>query len=88
MNALHRSDALLADWLRAEAEAPAPSGLAGEIRARTSRRRPRSRWLAIIHEVPVTAHLGPAQAGTRRLGWVATVLLLSVIAAVAVHGRA
>jgi hypothetical protein len=84
MSGLPRSDDRLAEWLHAEAAASPPPGLVGEIRARTSRRRPRPRWLASVHALGASEGLVITQGATRRLVWTAAVLAITLIALVGV----
>jgi hypothetical protein len=84
MSSLGRLDDQLAGWLHAEAADPAPMDLVADVLARTSRRRPRARWIAVIHELPVSAGRGPVSASMTRLAWVALMLLLTLLVAVGV----
>ncbi len=74
MSADDRLDRQLAAWMSDVASEAPPAGRLEAIIEATARRRPRSRWLAMI---------GSGQAGTGRLGWPVPVLRRDLVIALA-----
>lgn len=75
-----RLDDLLSSWMEAEATALAPTDLGGRIVEGTRGRRPRARWLATIHELPVALGGPRLLAGPLgRVAWVVLVLVATLI---------
>jgi hypothetical protein len=75
-----RLDEQLASWFEVDAAAPAPADLAGKVADRTRERRPRSRWLATLHELAVGIAGPRALPGpVAPVAWAALVLLATLV---------